>query len=75
MTVMPKNISGISGKADGIKYTFPNPSKVIVFDRKNKTLREAGVDEIGSYTGVGDECSDILIITDDGVPKCFILYK
>lgn len=75
MTVMPKNVGGISGSADGIKYTFPNPSKVIVYDRKNKTLRESGVNEIESYAGAGDECSDIIITTYDGVPRYFILYK
>ena len=56
-------------------YSFKAPSSVMVYDSKTGEVTEGSPEEFETYLQVADECTRVMIVTDDLEMRMCIVYK
>jgi len=70
----------VEGNTDGLekaneRYRFALPSSLTVFDTEDGSVFAGSPDEIVTYLQGGENCSRVIIKTDDGLITDAVLYK
>lgn len=74
LSILPMN-DGLSGNPDTLRYSFPLPTTVTIYDSSNGNIYTSDASELETYLQVGDGCSRAIIATDSGDAAMYIIYK
>lgn len=74
-TIMPENMTGITPDPDGLKYSFPVPSEVMIYDKAAGEIIYGSMDDVETYMQVGDSATKLLVVTNDMVVRSVVVYR
>jgi len=60
---------------DHQKYAFQIPSTVMIYDSKTGEITNGSVHDLESYLQVGDECTKIMVVTEEFDMQMCIVYR